>query len=54
MVPFHWAVVYVVPEGELEPQCTHTAVYVIGPNVRNGNTTDGIVESRRTFFMSQL
>ena len=41
-------------EGELEPQRTHTAGYVIEPNVRNDNMTDGIVESRQNVFYESV
>jgi hypothetical protein len=41
-------------EGELEPQRTHTAVYIIEPNVRNDNMTDGIVESRQNVFYESV
>jgi hypothetical protein len=50
MVPFRRTVVCVAPEGELEPQCTHRAVYVIEPKVRDGNMTDGIVEVDELFL----
>ena len=41
-------------EGELEPQRTHTAGYIIEPNVRNDNMTDGIVESRQNVFYESV